>query len=81
MNIYDQLYELHSELSQDEMWLTVLENAYDEVGTNDLEELVEKATDDENEGLLNDLVEEGEYILSLKNQSLDEWYDEDEYDY
>jgi hypothetical protein len=81
MNIYDQLYELHSELSQDEMWRTVLENAYDEVGANDLEELVEKATEDENEGLLYDLIDEGEYILSLKTQSLDEWYDEDEDDY
>jgi hypothetical protein len=81
MNIYDQLYELHSELSQDEMWRTVLENAYNEVGANDLEELVEKATDDENEGLLHDLIDEGEYILSLKTQSLDEWYDEDEDDY
>jgi translation elongation factor EF-Ts len=44
-------------------------------------ELVEKATDDENEGLLHDLIDEGEYILSLKTQSLDEWYDEDEDDY
>jgi len=82
MNIYDQLHELNEQLSDDAAWNALLENAFEELDANDIEELVDKAVENEDEGIINDLVSEGDYILSLKNQTLDEWYDEngeDEY--
>jgi uncharacterized membrane protein YgaE (UPF0421/DUF939 family) len=82
MNIFDQLHELNEQLSDDAAWNALLENAFEELDANDIEELIDKAVENEDEGIINDLVSEGDYILSLKNQTLDEWYDEngeDEY--
>jgi hypothetical protein len=82
MNIFDQLHELNEQLSDDAAWNALLENAFEELDVNDIEELIDKAVENEDEGIINDLVSEGDYILSLKNQTLDEWYDEngeDEY--
>ena len=79
MDIFDQLYEINSQLANDEMWLTMLDNAYDEMGAVDIEELVEKAIKEENEGIIYDLVDEGEYILSLKDQIVDDFYEDEDY--
>jgi hypothetical protein len=79
MDIFDQLYEINSQLANDEMWLTMLDNAYDEMGAVDIEELVEKAVKEENEGIIYDLVDEGEYILSLKDQIVDDFYEDEDY--
>jgi hypothetical protein len=81
MNIYDQLFELHDSLLNDEAWLTILETAIDEMGVNDIEDLVDKCVEDENESVVYDLVSEAEYILSSKEQSLDEWYGDEDEDY
>jgi len=85
MNIYDQLFELHDSLLNDEAWLTVLETAMFDMDVEDIEELVERCIEEENEGIIYDLISEGELIISLKNQSLDEWYsnelDEENDDY
>lgn len=77
MDIFDQLYEINSQLANDEMWLTMLDNAYDEMGAVDIEELVDKAIKEENEGIIYDLVDEGEYILSLKDQIVDDYYEDE----
>jgi hypothetical protein len=57
----------------------MLDNAYDEMGAVDIEELVEKAVKEENEGIIYDLVDEGEYILSLKDQIVDDFYEDEDY--
>jgi hypothetical protein len=77
MNIFDQLHELNEQLSDDAAWNALLESAFDEMNANDIEELIDKATESEDEGVINDLISEGECILSLKNQTLDEWYNEE----
>ena len=78
MNIHDQLLELHNLLSNDDMWLTILEEAFDECEVNNVEELIDYSIDNEEEGVIYNLVNEGEGILSLKD--LNNFYDEGEYD-
>lgn len=78
MNIYDQLLELHEQLNDDEMWLTVLDTAFEEAEVDNLDDLIDWATENEDEGILYNLVSEGESILSLKD--LNNYYDEEEYD-
>lgn len=78
MNIYDQLLEIHEQLSDDEMWLTILDTAYDELEVDNIDDLIDKATEIEDEGVICNLISEGESILSLKD--IDNFYDEDEYD-
>ena len=78
MNIYDQLLELHDQLSNDDMWLTILDEAYDELGVNDIDSLIDYSMENEDEGVIYNLISEGEGILSLKD--LNNFYDEDEYD-
>lgn len=80
MDIFDQLYEINSQLTNDEMWLTMLDNAYDEMGATDIEDLIDRAIKEENEGIIYDLVDEGEYILSLKDQIVDDYYEDEGYD-
>lgn len=77
MNIYDQLLEIHDQLSDDEMWLTILENTYDELEVDNIDDLIDKALETEDEGIIFNLISEGESILSLKD--LDNFYDEGEY--
>lgn len=81
MNIYDQLFELHDSLLNDEAWLTILETAMDEMSVTDIEDLVDKCVEEENESVVYDLVSEAEYILSSKEQSLDDWYGDEDEDY
>jgi hypothetical protein len=78
MNIYDQLLELHTQLSDDEMWLTLLESAFDELEIDNIDDLIDVSVETQDEGIIFNLISEGENILSLKN--LDDYYNEDEYD-
>ena len=78
MNIYDQLLEIHEQLSDDEMWLTILESAYDELEVDNIDDLIDVALETQDEGIIFNLISEGESILSLKD--LDNYYDEGEYD-
>ena len=67
MNIHDQLLELHDLLSNDDMWLNLLEESFDEWGVSNIEELIDLSIDNEDEGIIYSLVSEGESILSLKD--------------
>ena len=78
MNIYDQLLELHDQLSNDDMWLNILDEAYDELGVGDIDSLIDYAMENEDEGIIYNLISEGEGILSLKD--LNNFYYEGEYD-
>jgi uncharacterized membrane protein YgaE (UPF0421/DUF939 family) len=78
MNIYDQLLEIHEQLSDDEMWLTILESAYDELEVDNIDDLIDVALETQDEGIIFNLISEGESILSLKD--MDNFYDEGEYD-
>jgi hypothetical protein len=78
MNIYEQLLEIHEQLSDDEMWLNILDIAYDEIGADSIDDLIEKATENEDEGIIYNLIDEGENILSLKD--LDNYIDGDDFD-
>lgn len=79
MNIFEQLYELHVTLSQDEMWLSVLDDAFDELGATDIDSLVEKAIEEDEEGIIVNLINEGEDIIATRNESMDEFYGEDDF--
>ena len=79
MDIFDQFYDINAQLVNDEMWINMLENAYDEIGATDVEDLVERAIKEENDGIIYDLVDEGEYLLSLKDQIMDDYYEDEGY--
>ena len=49
MNIYDQLLELHEQLCNDDMWLTILDDSFDELGINSIEELIDVSMENEDE--------------------------------
>jgi hypothetical protein len=76
--IVDQLLEIHEQLSDDEMWLTLLDNAFEEAEVDNLDDLIDWASENEDEGILYNLVSEGDGILSLKD--IDNYYDSDDYD-
>ena len=76
--IIDQLLEIHEQLIDDEMWNTLLGNAFEEAEVDNLDDLIDWASENEDEGILYNLVSEGDSILSLKN--IDNYYDSDEYD-
>lgn len=76
-DIFTQLYELNEQLSDNEMWITILENTFYERGVNDLAELIENSVDGEDENAIYSLVDEGESLLLIKNQALEDWFDED----
>jgi hypothetical protein len=78
MNIYDQLLEIHDQLSDDEMWLTLLDIAFDELEVDNIDDLIDASVETQDEGIIFNLISEGENILSLKD--LDNYYDEGEYD-
>jgi hypothetical protein len=78
MNIYDQLLEIHDQLSDDEMWLTLLDTAFDELEVDNIDDLIDASVETQDEGIIFNLISEGENILSLKD--LDNYYDEGEYD-
>jgi hypothetical protein len=78
MNIYDQLLEIHDQLIDDEMWLTLLETAFEELEIDNIDDLIELSTETQDEGIISNLISEGENILSFKDP--DNYYDEGEYD-
>lgn len=78
MNIYDQLLEIHDQLIDDEMWLTLLDSAFDELEVDNIDDLIDASVETQDEGIIFNLISEGESILSLKD--LDNYYDEGEYD-
>ncbi len=78
MSIYDQFLEIHEQLIDDEMWLTFLEEAFEELEVDNVDDLMDKAIKIEDEGTICNLVSEGENILSMKD--LSNFYDEDEFD-
>lgn len=77
MTIYDQLLEIHDQLSDDDMWLAILENTFNELEVSDIDELIDIASENEDEGIIYNLISEGESILSLKD--IDNYYNEDDY--
>jgi hypothetical protein len=78
MNIYDQLLEIHDQLIDDEMWLTLLETAFEELEIDNIDDLIELSIETQDEGIISNLISEGENILSFKDP--DNYYDEGEYD-
>lgn len=79
MDIYDQLLEIHSQLTHDEMWLTIIEGYFDEYEVGNMDDLVDKLAEAEIEGVVYTLINEGEGLLSLKET--DEWFTDDDEDY
>jgi hypothetical protein len=79
MTVFDQLYEFNDALISDEMWISALESAFNEFGVKDLEELVSKAMEEDDETMVYELLNEGQYILSLNADDALEWYDDDEF--
>jgi hypothetical protein len=78
MNIYDQLLEIHDQLSDDEMWLTLLDTAFDELEVDNIDDLIDASVETQDEGIIFNLINEGESILSIKD--FDNYCDEGEYD-
>jgi hypothetical protein len=79
MTVFDQLYEFNDALISDEMWKNALENAFNEFGVNDLDELVSKAMEEDDETMVYELLNEGQYILSLNADDALEWYDDEDF--
>jgi hypothetical protein len=75
MDIYDQLFEIHSQLENDEMWLTIIEGYFEEHEVDNIDDFVDKLAEAEIEGVVYTLINEGENLLSLKET--DEWFDDD----
>jgi hypothetical protein len=75
MDIYDQLFEIHSQLEYDEMWLTIIEGYFEEYEVNNIDDFIDKLAAAEIEGVVYTLIGEGEDLLSLKDT--DEWFDDD----
>jgi hypothetical protein len=75
MDIYDQLFEIHSQLENDEMWLTIIEGYFEEYEVDNIDDFVDKLAEAEIEGVVYTLLNEGENLLSLKET--DEWFDDD----
>jgi hypothetical protein len=75
MDIYDQLFEIHSQLENDEMWLTIIEGYFEEHEVDNIDDFIDKLAEAEIEGVVYTLISEGENLLSLKET--DEWFDDD----
>jgi hypothetical protein len=75
MDIYDQLFEIHSQLENDEMWLTIIEGYFEEYEVDNIDDFIDKLAEAEIEGVIYTLINEGENLLSLKET--DEWFDDD----
>jgi hypothetical protein len=80
MDIFDQFNEINDQLSNDEMWISLLETAFEETEAIDVEDLIDRVVKEDNDGIIYSLVDEGEYILSLKDQIIDEYYDDETYE-
>lgn len=75
MDIYDQLFEIHSQLENDEMWLTIIEGYFEEYEVDNIDDFIDKLAEAEIEGVVYTLINEGDNLLSLKET--DEWFDDD----
>jgi hypothetical protein len=81
MNIYDQLAEINTQLINDEMWLSIVEEYLEEFEVKDMDELIDKASMQENDGVVYRLLREGEDLLELKDDVDDYFSDDDDEDY
>jgi len=81
MNIYDQLAEINTQLINDEMWLSIVEEYLEEFEVKDMDELIDKASTQENDGVVYRLLREGEDLLELKDDVDDYFSDDDDEDY
>jgi hypothetical protein len=81
MNIFDQLLEIHGLLKNDEQWLVFLEDFLIEYEANNIHELIDKVADTENEDILDDLVNEGEEILLIREADYDLLNESDEWEW
>jgi hypothetical protein len=81
MNIYDQLAEINTQLINDEMWLSIVEEYLEEFEVKDMDELIDKASTQENDGVVYRLIREGEDLLELKDDVDDYFSDDDDEDY
>jgi hypothetical protein len=81
MNIYDQLAEINTQLINDEMWLSIVEEYLEEFEVKDMDELIDKASTQENDGVVYRLIREGEDLLELKDDVDDYFFDDDDEDY
>ncbi len=81
MDIYDQLLEIHNELRNDEMWLILIKEYFDEYEVTNIDDFIDKLADANIEGVVYSLIDEGENLLSLKDT--DDWFGDgdDDYDY
>lgn len=78
MTIYDQLSEIHSQLLNDEMWKTIIESYFEEFEVEDMEEFLDKTSNQENDGSVHALINEGNDLLIIKDD-IDFYFDDDEY--
>jgi hypothetical protein len=81
MNIYDQLAEINTQLINDEMWLSIVEEYLEEFEVETMDELIDKASIQENDGVVYRLLREGEDLLELKDDVDDYFSDDDDEDY
>lgn len=81
MNIYDQLAEINTQLINDEMWLSIVEEYLEEFEVKDMDGLIDKASTQENDGVVYRLIREGEDLLELKDDVDDYFSDDDDEDY
>jgi hypothetical protein len=81
MNIYDQLAEINTQLINDEMWLSIVEEYLEEFEVETMDELIDKASMQENDGVVYRLIREGEDLLELKDDVDDYFSDDDDEDY
>jgi hypothetical protein len=77
-NIYDQLAEIHFQLQNDEMWKAVIESYFEEFDVSDMEDFLEKASNQENDGAVYALINEGNDLLTIKDD-IDNWFTDDDY--
>jgi len=81
MNIYDQLADIHSQLTNDEMWLSIIEEYFEEFEVENMDGLIDKTSMQENDGVVYRLIREGEDLLELKDDVDDYFSDDDDEDY
>ncbi len=78
MNIYDQLADIHSQLTNDEMWLSIIEEYFEEFEVENMDGLIDKTSMQENDGVVYRLIREGEDLLELKDDVDDYFSDDDD---
>ena len=78
MGTFEELYELSEVLSDNEMWNSALKNTLDSFGVGTLDDLVNLVLEEEDETIIYDLINEGQYIISLSQDDVFGWYNDDE---